>query len=358
MTAQHRTPNGYFLTLVLPVINQGARFSSQPFANADELVPHTAKFGFSWSHNGVMIPNLPEPLRFLSITTINGTSGAAISDVLHVPPPPGGPRNRATANISTAATPPGFWGDYRIDTDCEFAADGSKWRFGEDLEIVGNYPSFHVTARTDDLAVDLKLSCTNVVTWFIRTPIYTHLSLLTHYDGTIIHDGTTYEVNGQCTFEHAVAVGPYSIINQPIPWSWMRMPLDFFTYQVVDLGDGLQLLFVATEAEGHTALNGAYLRHADGRSIALDKGVEFEVVENQVSAATTPDGAHMPLPLRFRWQTPSDSVLPIVLEGTVDAPFSWGLGNGYVGAFSFTGTVAGSSVNGRAGYIEYIDRRI
>lgn len=135
------------------------------------------------------------------------------------------------------------------------------------------------------------------------------------------------------------------------------MPIDFFTYQVLDLGDNRQLLFVGTEAEGRTALNGVYLRHGDGRSIALDQGVTFEVLELQEAPGTTPDGFLMKLPLRFRWQSPAESVLAVDLEGTVDAPFSWGLGNGYVGAYSFTGTVAGAPVQGRTGYIEYIDRR-
>lgn len=355
--ARRRTPGGALMTALLPALNRGPALSTRPFAHASELVPHTTSRRFSWSHNGLMIPNLPEPLRFLSITTIAGSTGAPIAEVRHVPPPPGGPRNRATLNVSTAATAPGFWGDYRMDVECELADDGSLFRYGGDVTIAGRYPSYTVASVTPDLSIDLALECTDTVSWFVRTPIYRHLSLLTGYSGTITHLGTVYQVEGSCVFEHARSFGSYNFTTRPVRHPWLRVPLDFFTYQVVDLGNGQQLLLVSVEAEGRVAMNAAFLRDETGRSVALDRGVVFEVVQHQPEPATTPDGAAMALPLRFRWRTPAGSAVAVDLEGLVDAPFSWGLGNGYVGCYSFAGTVDGAPVVGSTGYIEYIDRR-
>lgn len=352
-----RSPNGLLLTALLPALNRGPELSSRPFTTPEALVPHLGSRVFSWSHNGVMIPNLPEPLRFLSMTTIVGSTGAPISEVRHQPPPPGGPRNRATLNVSTAATAPGFWDDLRIDSECELAADGSLWRYGEAVTLSGRYPSYRLEIRTPGLEADLALECSDVVSWFVHTPVYRHLSLLTRYDGTIRHAGTTHEVGGTCAFEHARSFGAYTVASRPVRTRLLRMPLDFFTYQVLDLGGDRQLLLVSVEAEGTVAMSGAFLRDATGRSVALDRELSFEVLEPQPEPVITPDGAAMVLPKRLRWRTRAGAVFPVEIEAVVDAPFSWGLGNGYVGCYSFAGTVDGEPVEGRTGYIEYIDRR-
>lgn len=61
-------------------LNRGPRLSREPFSRPDALVPHTSRRGYAWSHNGIMIPGLPDPLRFLSVTTFAGTPGAVVSD--------------------------------------------------------------------------------------------------------------------------------------------------------------------------------------------------------------------------------------------------------------------------------------
>lgn len=337
-----RTPNSVLLTRLLPLLNRGPALSAQPFDPFDALVPHTASRRFGWSHNGVMLPNLPEPLRFLSMTTIVGHTGAPISEISHVATP-GGAANRASVNISTAATT-GFWNAYRLDSECELAPDGSSWRYGDEVTLSGTHPSFRLQARTHELKVDLELRSTDVVSWFVHTPVYRHLSLLARYEGTIAHDGTIHDVEGLGALEHARAFSH----------AWLRLPLDFFTYQVVDLGDDRQLLLVHVRSQGHEAMSAAFLRDETGRSIAIDKGVRFTVLDHQEPPGRTPDGVSMMLPRRFRWEA---EVIGLDLEGRVDTPFSWGLGNGYVGGYSFSGYVEGRLVGGNTGYIEYIDRQ-
>ncbi|WP_408896654.1 DUF6670 family protein [Nocardioides sp. R1-1] len=345
------------MTSLLPRVNRGPALSARPFDAPEQLVPHTAGRGYAWSHNGVMIPNLPAPIRFLSMTTGVGASGAPISDILHRPHHVGGPRNRAAVNVSSAATAPGFWRDYRIDTECTLARDGSLLTFGEDVALRGRYPDYHLTTSTPGLDVDVELRCSDVVTWFVHTPVYRHLSLLTHYDGTVTHDGVVHRVSGECAFEHARAMGPYTVTARELRHPWLRMALDFFTYHVIDLNDGRQLLLARVDAEGRIAMSAAFLRSPGGTSRALVDGVDFAVEEYLPDMAVTPDGAPMRLPARFSWRTTSSSPVDIHIEGAVDTPFSWGLGNGYVGGFSFTGSADGSAVAGDTGYVEYIDRR-
>lgn len=274
----------------------------------------------------------------------------------HTSPPAGGPRDCATAQISTAASAPGFWREYLISTDCELRADGSLWRYGDNLAIAGTYPHYTLTADTGDLSVDLELTCTDVVTWFVDTPIYKHASLLTRYTGTITHADHVQHVEGLCAFEHAIAWSGYSLARRVLP-EYLKIPLDFFTYQVLDLGGGAQVLLTHTEGRGHQMMTAAFLRTVDGRSLTVGRDVSFEVLEYQDTPATTPDGFAMALPKRFRWRTPVGSAVPLELECEVDTPFNWGLGNGYVGGYRFTGTVDGLEYNRPGGYIEYIDRR-
>lgn len=351
-----RTPAGLLITKALPVLNKGPALSTRPFDAPEALVPHTASRRYSWSHNGIMIPNLPEPLRYLSMTTIVGASGAPISDILHQPDHPGGPRNRASVNVSTGATAPGFWNGYRIDSECDLAPDGSRVAFGDEVALVGEYPSYRLVTSVPGLEVNLVLACTDVVSWFVHTPIYRHLSLLTSYQGTVTHEGLRYDVSGECAFEHARAIGSYNIARREVRHPWLRMALDFFTYQVVDLQDGRQLLLTSVEAEGRVGMNGAFLRSADGSSVSRVEGIDFVVDEYLPAAAVTPDGARMRLPRRFRWSS-APGGLRLDLAGAVDTPYSWGLGNGYVAGYSFQGTVDGTPVESNTGYIEYIDRR-
>ncbi|NHA01089.1 hypothetical protein G5V59_17655 [Nocardioides sp. W3-2-3] len=217
-------------------VNRAARRSGTPFDDEDGLVPHTQRRGASWSHNGLMLPDLPEPLRFLSVTTVVGGAGVRISD-LATPSPGDGPRDRAILGVATAVS--GFAGDHALSRDCESAPDGSRWRFGADLLLTGTYPSFRVHAAGDGLSVDLAVTASRVVTWFVDLPGYRHLSLLARYRGTIEHAGTPYDVAGLGCYEYACAPGLHLLTGRTVPRG-LRLSMDFFTYQVLDIGEGAQ----------------------------------------------------------------------------------------------------------------------
>lgn len=345
------------VTIGAPPLNKGAKArSAKPFEHSDILVPHTSRRrGEAWTHNGIMIPGLPAPLRFLSATTFIGVPGVIVGDPLG-PMPAGGPRNAANVQLSTAATAPGFEKTLNIAQDCTFAPDGSVWRYGDHLKIEGTYPEYGISIEAPNLSAKLSLSCTDTVTWFVVTPLYRHLSLLAEYSGTVAANGSDIHVSGLCTFEYGSAVSAYSVARRQVP-DYLRLPLDFFTYQIVNLDERTQLLLTATEMRGRGLLTAAYLRTLDGESCTVDEGVRFEVLEPRSEPTITPDGTPMALPHRFRWTSPGGSDLPIDITGTVDTAFNFGLGNGYVGGYNYSGQVRGNDVSGTAGYIEYIDRR-
>lgn len=312
---------------------------------------HTAKH-IVWSHYGVMIPDLPAPHQFFSIMSIIGIPGALAFDTDHAMQ--GSPRNTATAVMGTAATNPQHFRGYSMKQDCQFREDGSHIQFGNDILITGQYPNYHVSARQQEFSLEIDITNTDKVSWFVKTPVYDHLSLLSTYHGTVTYRGETQHISGLCTFEHAACIGPYLLRDKPIPTAF-KIPLDFFTYQIINLDEQTQLLLNDTRLSDVKIVSKAFLRGLN--SYNQSYAAEFEILSYQDTLAVAPDGVQMRLPQTFRWTIKDDQqVVLMIINGTVDTPFTYGLGSGYVGAYHYEGIYHQQAIQGR-GYIEYIDRR-
>ena len=349
-----RTAWRQLLERVYPLIDGTPALENLPFPADYAMVPFAHSKRIGWTHYGVMIPDLPAPHRFFSIMSIIGTPGALAFDTDHALKT--SPRRNATVVCGTAATHPHHFAGYAIDRDCDFPDEGGLVRFGDEVEIVGDYPEFRVNANIQDLRLEIDLRCTDKVTWFLKTPVYDHLSLLCEYDGTIDFQGERSRISGQCTYEYAACPSPYLLRDRPLPKP-LKIPLDFFTYQIINLDDGVQLLLTRIGIAGNTAVNKVYVRgiHAYNRTF---QDVHFEVVHYREPAERTPDGRRMRLPARFEWRVGGDAGEDDVLSITchADTPFTYGLGSGYVGGYCYEGRFRGRAIAGR-GYIEYIDRR-
>lgn len=307
------------------------------------FVPRARRY--AWTHYGVMIPDLPEPHRFLACMSLIGATGSRIFDTDHARVD--SPRNTATLVNGTAVTAPDHFRAYSIPRDCEFAPDGSLVRFGDDLLITGLHPHFRVEGRRDDLRFALDLVCSDAVTYFVRGPVWTHLSILCSYTGEV--DGI--DVEGTCTFEYgACALSPHTLLDVPIP-SPLKLDGDRFNYNVLALGPGRQLLLSQIGFAGGTVVGAAYERRVTGETSRITRGVSCAVVEHDPSPAVAPDGREMPLPRRLRWTGPD-----LEVEATIDSPWIYGLGSGYVTGYAFSGRLEDEAISGR-GYLEYIDRR-
>lgn len=310
----------------------------------------------SWVHYGVMVPDLPAPHRFFNVMSIVGTPGAAVFDndfaIVDTP------EDTAYLISTTASMSPGQFKSYSISRDCDFPDDGSFQEFGSDLVINGEYPNWRVRRISDDVEVVLDIEATSTISHFAYIPkIYEHWSLLSRYSGTVRHNGGTEEVSGLCTFEYAQGVGRYSIGPGQKP-ARGKLPLNFFTYQIINISERKQLLLVELLGPGGLRVQRAvYLRSLDDYGRVYERSVEFSVDAYEPEPAQTPDGFLMKLPKRFRWHAETDDGKPLLsLNCEVAGDYEFGLGAGYVNWFEYEGVLEGEPVQGQ-GYLEYIDRR-
>ncbi len=336
----------------LKLLDRGDAEQGRPFRGAETLRPHQHSRFYGWTHYGVMIPDLPAPQRFFSIMSILGMPGARAFDTDHALKT--SPRRNATVVSGTAASQAQHFAGYDMAQDCVLAEDGSHIQFGQDVCITGTYPEYRVQAAYGALELDIALRCTDKVSWFIKSPIYDHLSLLGEYAGELVWQGERQRIAGLCTFEHAACVSPYSLRDKALP-PVCKLPLDFFTYQIINLDTRSQLLLVHTTVLGRPLMTAAWLRSLDEYSRSW-RDVQFEVLEEQSEPARAPDGVLMWLPRVFRWRVKDQGREWLDITGTVDTAMSYGLGSGYVGGYHYEGRWQGRAISG-LGYIEYIDRR-
>lgn len=342
------------LNQMLPVIDEAVVESTQPFTQPEMLKPHQYSRRYGWTHFGIFFPLLPAPHQYLNIMTLLGLPGALAfdNDALIQG---GKPRDTATVFSTTA----GLGADYLLkgysmSRECDFAEDGSRLCFGDDLIITGHYPHYHALIKTGGLTLDVAITCTDQVSWFVNNPVYTHLSLLSHFEGTLTYEGKTEPVSGMCTFEHAASSGLHTLWNKPIPPAF-KLPLDFFTYQIINLDEMTQLLLTDVSSCGHRAFRGVHIRTTDGAPARVyAEDVSFEVSAAQ--EVTTPTGASMRLPQTLHWQVRHEGQTILDITGHVDTAMRYGHGIGYAGGYTFTGTYEGRAVSGR-GYLEYVDCR-
>ena len=203
------------LTTLMSVLDSGERASTRPFTQPHIMVPNVDSKRYGWTHFGVMIPDLPEPHRFFSTMSLIGATGSLAFDNDHALVDE--PRRNASVVIGTAASHPAHFGNYSTARDFLSRPDGSLMQFGDDLTISGGYPEYRLTGRFGGVEVDLQLSNTDKVTWFIRNAAYKHLSLLTEYRGSFSTATDNQQVAGLCAFEYGACPSPYQLRSTPLP---------------------------------------------------------------------------------------------------------------------------------------------
>lgn len=341
------------LDAFLRVADTAEAAARRPFTDAHILRPDLDSRRFGWTHYGVMIPDLPAPHRYLSLMSLLGATGSLAFDTDHALP--AAPRRTASVVCGTAASHPDHFGTYEFGRDFTATPDGSHIRFGDDLELRGPYPDYRLTATLGPVTVDLALTCSDTVTWFFRTPVYKHLSLLTEYTGTVANGTDVTEVGGLCSFEYGACPSPYQVSSVPLP-SAAKAPLDYFVYHIVNLDPDNQVLLSQYSIGGKPLRTTAYHRTRGGRSRSFPH-VRFEVVDEQSEPLPTPYGRAMTVPARTRFEVRDErGNLWLDLHTEMDTPFTYGLGSGFVSGFAHTATWRGEQIDGR-GYVEYIDRR-
>jgi hypothetical protein len=340
------------LTALMGVLDTAEKSSHRPFTEPSIMVPNVDSKRFGWTHYGVMIPDLPEPHRFFSAMSLIGATGSLAFDNDYALAD--GPRRNASVVVGTAASYPAHFGNYSTRRDFISEPDGSVIRFGDALTISGRYPDYRLTGRFGGVDADLRLRNTDKVTWFVRNPVYKHLSLLTEYRGTLSTAADTSAVAGLCAFEYGACPSPYQVRSRPLPPA-LKAPLDLFVYQIINLGPDDQVLL------SHHCIGGAPFittalhrsRNTYGRSLGQ---AEFRVEQYRETPEQTPYGIAMRVPAVTRFTARDERGVVLEVTAELDTTLTFGLGSGFVTGFRHESTWRGDTIAGR-GYMEYIDRR-
>lgn len=340
------------LSGLMAVLDSAETASARPFDEPAIMVPNVDSRRYGWTHYGVMIPELPEPHRFLSMMSLIGATGSLAFDNDHALVDV--PRRNASVVIGTAASYPAHFGNYSTAGDFTATPDGSLVRFGDDLTLAGRYPSYHLTGRFGGVETELRLTNTDKVTWFVRNPVYRHLSLLTEYRGRLSTDSGTTDVAGLCAFEYGACPSPYQLRSTPLPTS-LKAPLDLFVYQIINLGHDDQVLLSHHCIGGRPFITTALHRSRNtyGRSLGR---AEFRVERYREAPEPTPYGIGMRVPAVTRFTVGDGGTVVLDVTAEMDTTFTFGLGSGFVTGFRHESSWRGQPVTGR-GYMEYIDRR-
>lgn len=339
------------LLLAQGTLDKAVKYSTTPFSEPDIIRPRTDGIFYTWTHYGIFFPLLPEPHRYLNIMILLGTPGALAFD--HDDITLGDPRKTATFFSSTAAVDEHLLKAYIIPEQTNIQDNGTTIELGEEVSIQGTLPNIHLKGAYHGLSFEFDLDVTDQISWFIKTPIYDHFSLLANFKGQLEYQGKVTPAEGLCTYEYARATGAHGVVKKLLPEPY-KLPLDFFTYQIINLTDSTQLLLTKADILGQPAAYTLHVRHTD-KPAEVYTNVEFKVITHQVDDYVSPSGKKMRLPQLFSWSVKDDAdqkILDITAE--IDSPFRYGHGIGYASAYTFTGEYLNAPVQGR-GYIEYVD---
>ncbi len=314
----------------------------------------TGLFTKGASHYGIMIPDLPEPHRFLAHMVVIGATGFRAWDDNGAVDGPA--RGVAQLGWGTARSDPARSFHVFSADETDLASDGGVLRFGPDHLLALDFPTVRLRSSLDGLDVSLELQCTGDISWVADSGIYRHFSLLCLYEGTIAEGGSVpLEVSGTGTFEYGIGYLPYMDLPRMLPTPF-KVPADFFTYHVVDLGRGEQIVACAIGAFGDlTAGMAADLRVAGAGVHRIGAEAEFVVTAFAPEPTGFAGRAEMVLPATFTWRFTHDDGTVSYLDGTVDTEWLYA-GMGYIAGYHWCGEVEGRLRSGRA-YVEYSDRR-
>ena len=295
-------------------------------------------------HQGLMIPNLPAPLHYFNFVTILGQPNIPIFSnpiAIHT-----SALDTATTLCSSSLHQVGQFKSYSIQQDCDFLQQ--DFHFGQFEQLKGGFPEFELKRQDAELSVDLNIKTLAVMSHFtrLRFSMAEHWSMMCQCEGIIQHQNTKYEIAGLGSFEYARS------------YNFAYLPIAFFTYQMINLSHGRQILFAHIRDQFNRVIQSRiYLRDLTTQSNRMfDRRVYFKV-HRLYPAIVTPNGQKMYLPREFEWCYEDQDGTQIWLSAQSRGDFKFGLAAGYVGSFSYEVRINDESETGDGGYMEYVDCR-
>lgn len=308
-----------------------------------DLDYHPAKGWYKIIYQGLILADLPAPLHYFNFKALTGQPNIPIlRNSLAITSTP---LNTVSILTSVSSKMRNQIQSYEKTTECDFQY--KLFQFGQENKIEGDFPKFRLHRVSKELSVDLNIETLPLINYLNRFKIgvYEHWSLMCHCQGVIQYEDKTYEIEQLGTFEFA------KLINLPY------VPLYFYVYQVIQLKNAKQLLFIHVKDHLNRIVQSkVHIRCLDSiKTISIDRSVEFNILRIYPKIKT-PDGQEMYLPREFEWEAKSDNY-QIQLLGISRGDYKFGLGAGYVGSFSYQVVINGEPEFGEGGYCEYIDVR-
>lgn len=332
------------ITLPSKIVNQidySALINGQPFDS--QTLTNTPIGKYTCVHYGIMIPNLPAPFNFLNMIVVVGQPLVRLFRNEHLIQT----TDIDTANvlIGTAGTDENLFHGYSVQNDCLLASNGHLLKFADDLTIEGSYPEFKAQRSGHNFNFELELKASDKIAHFVQLAggLYEHWALLCKYQGFLELNGQKTEVQGLCTYEYAHGIN-------------VNIPIRFFTYQILNLDETTQVLFVDTTGPlGLNLQRRVYVRSLDDHGGIYESELKSVVHEYEDQPVTTPNNIKMRLPRRFSWQVNDEQGnLLISIDGITNRDFRYGMAGGYAGSYQYKGFFRNQAIQG-TGYIEYID---
>lgn len=333
-----------------PLLNQASTLTPQSFQHDHILRFHTEDECYSYTHYRFCFPDLPEPLDYLNINVVLGTAGFLCFDQNDLSG--NEPRKNATLCCSSGLSEHHHLKAYLLDHQ-QVILTHDKILMGQELLIQGSYPYFVVKGEFPNMQFELKLHISKQASWYAKTMVYDHLSLLMQYEGQISTDGEVRSISGLGSFEFARSATPHSLYSQHLE-ILDKLPIHFATHQVINLDDQTQLLLDRVDLAGKPLLYCAHIRHSGGFCETYSD-VAFNIIKYQQHPTLSPFGQYTLLPEQFEWliyDNNGDVHLKLMAEIHENPKFGHGLG--YSAGFSYQGEYAGALISGK-GYLEYVD---
>lgn len=329
------------MQLLMNLIDESKQLNQASFPLKLDYHPQRGRFKII--HQGLMIPDLPAPLHYLSFLSLIGQPNipmlrnpSAIQTTA---------LDTATVISSCSANMAGHYATYSIENDCNF--EPNFYQFANKETLQGDFPFFRLTRADDELGLDLQIQTTPIISHFTKFKLgmFDHWSLLCHCQGNVIYKGQNYAIDAMGAFEYARAIN--------IPY----LPLCFFTYQIINLQNQRQLLLAQIRNNFNQIMQSRiYLRDAKtAQTEMFDENVYFKILR-VYPKVKTPNHQEMYLPREFSWVFQNEN-RKIEVHAESRGDYKFGLAAGYVGSFKYYVNIDGIEETGESGYCEYIDCR-
>ncbi|MDH3011723.1 DUF6670 family protein [Gordonia alkanivorans] len=322
------------------------RASQKPFDASLDLLPHTELSGrFGWSHYGLMLPSLPDPHRYLSLMVMAGMTGLRAFDFPEEATSDD-PQDIIVASASSGADSAYTREVLSIRREGRFAPDRAE--FGSLASITGTHPEFDIRIHAGDLDATLTMTCRPNPTWFVKSPVWHHLGHVGRYRGEVTHRGVTTEISGVGNLEYARSISPYVALRRA---THRQIPLEWFSYHVVDLPGERQILFTQLGVAGSIVETNVIRRSLDGTADHKVHEGYHRILETDDTPAVNTHGSERFLPRVFEFGCDGVSVV-----GTYDCPQRFAIGRGHISGYEARVRIDGEEFTTR-GYSEHIDER-